>query len=130
MKYLLTLITLLALAGTSYAQDNVLPFGVNLGDQAAAMTEDSSIVSKIANPVAAGAVMSVKDVTGQIIVNIFPANDKGEVASGAQAMILLFDASASKAISANMQGQTPKAGWYVANVVGGGKTSRVLFQVK
>lgn len=129
MKYLLTLLTLLALAGTSFAQD-VLPFGVSLDKQAAAMTEDSTIVAKLPGPVSAKAVMAVKDVTGQIIVNIFPSDDKGEVASGAQALILLFDASTTKAINANMQGQTPKSGWYVANVVGDGKTARVHFQVK
>lgn len=129
MRYILAFLTLIALSAPTLAQD-VLPFPVTLGDQSAAMTDQSTVVSYIANPVSADAVMAVKNVEGQIIVNIFPADEKGDVASGAQPMILLFDASGSKAISANMQGKKPAAGWYMANVVGGGKTSRICFQVK
>lgn len=129
MRYLFAIFALLAVTVTASA-DTVLPFPVTVGGQSAAMTEKSSVVSYIANPVSANAVMAVKDVTGQIIVNIFPADENGDVATGTQPMILLFDASSTKAISANMGGTTPKPGWYMANVVGGGNTSRVAFQVK
>ncbi len=129
MKTLLTLFTVLLLSSTSFAQD-VLPFGVKIGDHNAAMTEDTSLFAKLAGPVSNNAAMSVKDVEGQIIVNIFPSDENGEVQNGVQPMILLFQASESKAINTNMQGTTPKSGWYAANVVGGGKTARILFQVK
>lgn len=129
MKTLLTLLTVLLLASTSFAQDP-LPFGVKIGDHNAAMTEDTTIFAKLAGPVSGNAAMSVKDVEGQIIVNIFPSDDKGEVQNGVQPMILLFQATENKPINANMQGTTPKSGWYTANVVGGGKTAQILFQVK
>jgi len=129
MRYLLALLAVMAVTVTVTAQE-ILPFPVSLGDQAAAMTDISTITSYIAEPVAADAVLSVKDVEGQIIVNIFPADENGAATQGKQPLILLFDAASGKAISANMQGTKPAAGWYLANVVGGGKTSRVTFQVK
>lgn len=130
MRYLIALFALLAVTATASAQD-VLPFPVSVGGQSAAMTDRSTTVSFIAQPVAANAAMAVKNVEGQIIVNIFPSDELGNPKNAAgQPMILLFDAKESKAISANMQNQKPAAGWYLANVVGGGKTSRVVFQVK
>ena len=130
MRQLLTaLITLFLLALPAAAQE-ALPFPVTVGGQNAVMTDKSSVISFIEQPVSSSAVLAVKNVEGQIIVNIFPSDEKGEVANGVQPMILLFDASTGKAISDNIGGTTPKAGWYATNVVGGGKTSRVCFQVK
>ncbi len=129
MKRILYFLIAIALAQPAVAQD-VLPFGVTLGGQSAAMVEGDSNFAHIANPVVSGAALAVKDVKGQVIVNIFPSDDKGVVASGVQPAILLFDASASKSIDENMQGKKHPAGWYAANIVAGGGTSRVLFQVK
>jgi hypothetical protein len=129
MRYLFALLALLAITATASAED-VLPFPVTLGGQQATMTDKSTITSYIAAPVAADAAMAVTGVEGQIIVNIFPSDENANPVQGQQPMILLFDASGSKAISANMQGTKPAPGWYLANVVGGGKTSRVTFQVK
>lgn len=128
MRYLIALLTFFCLTATCWA--DVLPFPVSIGGNQAAMTEDSSIVAYIGAPVAAGANLAVKEVTGQIIVNIFPSDAKGNVDSSAQAVILLFDAGSSKSMSANMQGKTLAPGWYLANVVGGGNTSRICFQIK
>lgn len=130
MKILkLTVLFMLALSTLALANDP-LPFAVKLGDQAAQRKEGVDTHAVFAGPVASNAVMSVSGVEGQIIVNIFPAHEDGTVDSGAQALILLFDAKASKAINQNMQGKAPAAGWYLANVVGGGNTSRIVFQVK
>ncbi|MFA5506985.1 MAG: hypothetical protein WC314_05235 [Vulcanimicrobiota bacterium] len=130
MRFFLILVSLLALTFPALANPDVLPFPVKLGDQSAAMTESSIIYAVVAKPVAAGTAMSVKEVEGQIIVNVFPADDKGTVQNGVQPFIMLFDASTSKSLSDNMQGKQLPGGWYLANVVGGGKTSRILFQVK
>lgn len=129
MKHLLYLLLAVALTQAAVAQD-VLPFGVTLGGQSAARVEGDANFAHIANPVAAGAALAVKDVKGQVIVNIFPSDDKGVVENGIQPAILLFDASASKSIDENMQGKKHPSGWYSANIVVGGGTSRVLFQVK
>lgn len=130
MKSLISLLALLLLALPGLAQQDVLPFGVTVGGQAAALTEGSTNHAVIASPVASNAAMAVKGVEGQVIVNIFPADDKGEPKQGAQPHILLFDGKGNKSISDNMQKTKISPGYYLANVVGGGKTSRVLFQVK
>ena len=131
MRYFFVLLTALCLAAPSLAAPaDFLPFGVTIGGQAAVATEASGTHAFVETPVASGAVMGVKDVTGQVIVNIFPTDENGTAQQGAQPYILLFDASETKSISANMQGTQVPAGWYLANVVGGGKTSRVIFQVK
>lgn len=130
MKYLWVIFIIFCLGGPLSAQSEILPFGVQLDGQEAVMTDRSQTFSYIVNPVASNAVLAVKGVEGQIIVNIFPANEKGEVKSGVQPYILLFDANDSKAINQNMGGHKLTPGYYLTNVVGGGKTSRLLFQVK
>lgn len=130
MKTFLTIFAVLCLSLASSAESKNLPFGVNLGGQNAVETETSDSYAIIGNPVAAGAKLSVKGVQGQMIVNIFPSNDKGEANPGAQPMIILFDAGSSRSISENVQGTKVAPGWYLTNIVGDGKTSRVLFQVK
>lgn len=131
MKILkLTVLFMLALSTLALANDP-LPFGVNLGDQAAQRKEGVDTHAVFVAPVASNAMMSVSGVEGQMIVNIFPSKEDGTVVNqAAQPLILLFDAKDSKAISQNMQGKAPAPGWYLANVVGGGNTSRVVFQVK
>jgi hypothetical protein len=129
MKSLRMLLLALLLATPSLAQD-ILPFGVTLGGQAAAKVDGDANWAHFAGPVSAGAAMAVKGVTGQVIVNIFPSDDKGHSPTGTQPAILLFDAGASKSIDDNMSGKKHASGWYAANIVAGGGTSRVLFQIK
>lgn len=130
MKNLIALFALLAMTAVVSAQD-VLPFPVSVGGQSAAMTDRSTTVAFIAQPVAATAAMGVKSVEGQVIVNIFPSDELGNPKqAAAQPMVLLFEAGQTKPISDNMQKQKPAPGWYLANVVAGGNTSRVVFQVK
>lgn len=129
MRSLIVLVCVLFLTCGALAQD-ILPFGVTVGGQAAAKVEGDSNFAHLPGPVSAGAALGVKEVTGQVIVNIFPSDNKGVVAQGAQPAILLFDAKETKSIDANMANQKLPSGWYAANVVAGGNTSRVLFQVK
>jgi hypothetical protein len=129
MKTLMSLLILLLVSSAALAQD-VLPFGVTLGGQAAAKKDGDGNFAHFPAAVPAGAAMGVKGVSGQVIVNTFPSDDKGTVSNGAQPAILLFDAKESKSIDANMSSKKLPSGWYAANVVAGGNTSRVLFEIK
>lgn len=130
MKALKVLLLALLLAAPTLAQD-ILPFGVSIGGQAAAKKDGDANFAHLPGPVASGAAMAVKGATGQVIVNIFPSDAKGAVAQGAAPEILLFDAKESKSINENMNKKKIAPGWYAANVVCGPLgTSRVLFQVK
>jgi hypothetical protein len=130
MKALRILLLAVLLAAPALAQD-ILPFGVTLGGQAAAKVEGDANFAHFLGPVASGAAMGVKGATGQVIVNIFPSDDKGVVGADVQPAILLFDAGQTKSINDNVSGKKHGAGWYAANVVcGAAGTSRVLFQVK
>lgn len=125
----LLLLTLL-LAAPALAQD-CYPFPVTLNGQAAAKVEGDTNFAHFKGPFAAAPKMAVQEQTGQVIVNIFPSDAKGNVATGAPAAILLFDAKQSKSIDDNMSGKKHGPGWYAANVVcGASGTSRVLFQIK
>ena len=130
MRSLLTILAVLVLSLPALSNPDYLPFPVTVGDKPAVETESSDNHAVVETAVAASAAMAVKDVEGQIIVNIFPCDETGNVKNGVQPLILLFDASTTKSVSDNMQGKQLQAGWHFANVVGGGKTSRVLFQVK
>lgn len=130
MRSLLTILALLVLSVPALGNPDYLPFPVTVGDMPAVETESSDNHAVIETAVAASAPMAVEDVEGQIIVNIFPCDESGNVKNGVQPFILLFDASTSKSVSDNMQAKQLESGWHLANVVGGGKTSRVLFQVK
>ena len=129
MRYFLFTLVALVLTSSAFAQD-ILPFPVTVGGQAAVKVDGDGNWAHIPTPVAAGAAMAVKDVAGQVIVHIFPSDDKGNVAQGAAPHILLFDAKEKKSIDANMTSTKLGAGWYAANVVAGANTSRILFQVK
>lgn len=129
MRTILTILAVLVLAVPALGNPDYLPFPVTVGDKPAVETEsDNHALVEAAVPPSAA--MAVKDVEGQIIVNIFPCDEAGSAKNGVQPFILLFDASTSKSVSDNMQGKQLESGWYLANLVGGGKTSRVLFQVK
>ncbi len=130
MKRLLILALLLATTLSVCAQHNFYPFEVTVGERTAAVQPDIDQHAVITEPISADAAMSVKGQTGQVIVNLFPTDANGEVEPGGQPLILLFDAGDSKSLSDNMQGQKPRAGYHLANVVAGGATSRVLLQVR
>ncbi len=131
MRNLLTLLMVLTLAGTALAQDHY-PFPVKIGGQAAELVEGGVTHAKIMKPVAANAPMTVENVSGNIIVNIFASDENGNVTQENQgkATVLMFAADSSKGINDKLTGPDIKPGFYLANVVGGGKTSRVVFQVK
>lgn len=132
MKKLTTLVAIVAmLTGVALASgNNPLPFGVKIGGQSAQRSKGHATVAVIAKPVAPDARLSVQHVKGEVIVNLFPAKPDGTTRPGAKAMILLFKANSSKKLSENMQKKKPASGYYLANVMAGGKTSRVVFRIK
>ncbi len=131
MRKMMTLLVVLLVTASAWAQTtDPYPFPVMVGDQAAAKEEGEDNFAVVKSPVAAGAKVAVKEVEGQVIVNLFPSDKNGEVKNGEQPLILLFQAGKSKSLGDNMGGKEVKTGYYVANVVANGKTSRVFFQVK
>jgi hypothetical protein len=130
MKALKVLLFCLLLIAPAAAQD-CYPFPVTLNGQAAERVEGDTNFAHFKGPFAAAPTMAVQGQTGQVIVNIFPSDEKGNVTNGVQPAIVLFDAGQSKSIDDNMTGKKHGAGWYAANVVcGASGTSRILFQIK
>jgi hypothetical protein len=107
-----------------------LPFGVKLGGQDA-KAEKGKTFATIADPVANDADLEVdiKDAK-MVIVNFFPADEKGEVKPGATAAILILQGKNKGPINKTMTNKALDAGTYRANIVGDGKTAIIVFKVK
>lgn len=130
-RFLLLSAMLLSLSLTALADNDPLPFPVMIGGQTAHRVDGNLTHAIIDKPVTANAPMAVSGQSGQVIANIFVSNAQGQPQSGSsQPLILIFSAKENKPISDNMSHTAPKPGWYLANVVAGGATSRVVFQVK
>ena len=115
-------------ASTSGA--DILPFSVKLDGQAAAVKND--ICAAIASPVSSSAVIEVGAPTDEmIIINAFPSDLNGKVPDGAKAAIILIKKGENKTtIDKTTDNKKLAAGTYLMNVVGGGKTARVVFTIK
>ena len=114
-----------------HAEDfSPLPFGVKLGGQDA-KAEKGKTYAAIAEPVANDAELEVdiKDAK-MVIVNFFPADEKGEVKPGATAAVLILQGKNKGPINKTMTNKALEAGTYRANIVGDGKTSIIVFKVK
>lgn len=116
-------------ASTSAAAD-VLPFSVKLDGTAAKPNND--ICAIIAGSVSNSAVIEVGAPTDEmIIINAFPSDVNGKIPSGAKAAIILIKKGENKTtIDKTTDNKKLAAGTYLMNVVGGGKTARVVFTVK
>ena len=110
--------------------DYQMPFSVKLGGQDT--VAKNAICAAIANPVANNAEIVVGAPTNaMIIINAFPCDVNGKVPQGAKAAIILIKKGQNKTtINKTTDKKKLKAGTYLMNVVGGGKTARVLFVVK
>lgn len=127
---------LLTLATPAAAQDmdtptvDPLPFEVSVGGHAAETREGIENVAVIIETVPPTAEVQVEDVEGQVIANVFPSDPEGQPVPGAQPVILLFDASESKALDQNMGGTTLEDGFHLMSIMAAGKTARVVIQVQ
>lgn len=117
-------------AAASSSAADILPFSVKLDGQEAAVKND--ICAIIANPVSGSAEIEVGAPTDEmIIINAFPSDLNGKVQEGAKAAIILIKKGEKKTtIDKTTDNNKLAAGTYLMNVVGGGKTARVVFTVK
>ncbi len=130
MKKMISLIlTVFALISTAaFAEDPIYPFNVKLNGETAVKNEESDIFAAFSHPVPANAAIEV-EATGQVIVNAFPCDEKGNPIAGQAPAILMFQApKSSLAQTIDGKGLTP--GKYLANVVAENKTSRIVFDIE
>ncbi len=110
-------------------QFDPLPFEVSIDGQKAINKEGLSNVAIVTDPVPAKAKIKLTDVSGQIIINAFPSDDQGNPKEGSDATVIMFKNGKGK-LSDKMSGDKLKSGHYLLNIMAGGKTARVLIQVK
>ena len=127
---LITLLTICVLQ----AQENrplLYPFDVTIGDQKAVMQEANSLFAVVEKPVSSDALLKIEKEVPMLIINVFSVKEDGTVMeAGAQPAILIAQKANSVKLSATMDKKKLKPGRYLANIVAGGTTSRVVFVVK
>lgn len=123
---LVTFLITAAAAITSLASDS-LPFGVTLGGQAA---KDGSPFASIEKPVANNAELVVAGKADLIIVNVSPADDKGNPKEGATPVVILLQGASKTTLDKTLDGQKLASGKYAMNVTMDGKTALVKFEIK
>lgn len=106
-----------------------LPFDLTLGGQKAVMENGNALFAQIPDPVTADAPLVIEGQVPMLIVNAFPCEEDGTV-KDAQAVGVIFakDTAAVK-LSDTMDKKPRPSGTYLANVVAGGETSRIVFRV-
>lgn len=129
----IALLTLMALAplfvGNLFAgQDPVYPFKVKLDGQAAVKKGGQAIFATIDSAVPANAEIEV-EATGQVIVNAFQCDAKGNPIQGKVPAVLIFQAPKGT-LAQTLDGNPLQPGKYIANVVANGATSRVVFNIE
>ena len=117
-------------APTASSSADILPFPVSLGGQKAAPR--NQICAAIANPVSNNAEIVVGAPTDKmIIINVVPSKADGNIPSGGKTAIILIKKGNNKTtIDKTSDNKKLAPGTYLMNVVGGGKTARVVFVVK
>jgi hypothetical protein len=111
--------------------ETVLPFPVTLGGQKAVLEKPTDSHAKVAQPVVSNAELVVDTKESMVIVNIFDCDAKGDVAqAGSGPLIVLMQGTNKSPISKTLDGNVPKPGYHIMNIVAGGATARVFFTVK
>lgn len=87
-------------------------------------------LSKLNTPVTPTALVQVPGKQPNIIVNIFPADENGNVQSGVRPEVILAPNTDHFKLDQTMSKKDLTTGTYLMNIVYGGKTERVLFSVK
>lgn len=107
----------------------MLPFGVTLDGHPAVKV--SEVYAIVAEPVPANAQLVADVQADMIIINVFPSDDKANVDSSAQALIIMIqDGTNTTTMDKSMDGRVLEPGTYLMNIVAGGDTARVVFTVK
>lgn len=108
-----------------------LPFGVKVGGQQAVAESKDAAFARIEKPVTADAEIEVATEKGMVIINAFPADEKGNpVENGGQPAVIMTQNDNKLKLNNTMDNKPLPAGKYIMNIVAFGKTARVFFEVK
>jgi hypothetical protein len=117
-------------AGSPSSAASPLPFGVTIGGDDAAVMPPLDQFGTFDGPVAANATISVAAKVDSVIINAFPCDANGNVASGAQPAIIVMQGTTGT-LDATMDKKPLAPGTYMLNVVAGQLgTARLVMQVK
>lgn len=117
-------------ATTAQDTTGILPFGVTIGGQKAEPKKGATY-AVIPKPVPANAALVVDAEPGMVIINAFPADKDGTVASGAQPKIIIIQKGTETTLDSTMDKKALAPGTYLMNVVISSKgTSRVLLTIE
>lgn len=111
---------------TAVASDS-LPFGVSLAGQAA---KDGTPFASIEKPVAANAELIVNGNADIIIVNVSPADAKGNPKEGATPAVIILQGTNKTTLDKTLDGQKLAAGKYCMSVAMDGKTAILRFEIQ
>ena len=109
-------------------QDPTYPFKVTIGGQEAVKENPATPFAVINQAIPADANIEVA-AEGQVIVNAVQCDDNGNPVAGKAMAVIMFEGPKGS-LSKTLDGKKLEAGKYLANVVAGGATSRVVFNVK
>lgn len=125
---LFTLAIMVLMAPAVFAEDPIYPFNVKLNGETAVKKGSNDIFAVFSSAKPSNAEIEVA-AEGQVIVNVFASDKNGQPIAGQTPAILMFQAPKST-LAQTMNGKKLASGTYVANVVAGGRTSRILFDIQ
>ena len=115
---------------TAKGEFTFLPFGVRVGGQQAVAENKDAAFARIEKPVSADAEVELATEKGMVIINAFPADDKGNPVEGGQPSVIMTQDDSKLKLNNTMDNKPLAPGKYIMNIVAFGKTARVLFDVK
>lgn len=115
-------------AVSAQAANPIYPFKVKLNGQEAAPQSDTAIFALVSKPVPANATIEV-DAQGQVIINAVKCDANGTPVQGGAMAVIMFEAPKGS-LDKTMDGKKLEPGKYLANVVAGQSTSRIVFDVQ
>ncbi len=109
----------------------VLPFPVEIGGQQAQKSDTIVNAAVIEKPVAANAKIKLSGVDGVVIINAFPAKDDATPADATTtAKVIMINDGGETSLDKTIDGSKLESGKNLLNIVGGGKTARVLITIE
>ena len=90
----------------------------------------TEVFSKLNTPVVKNALVQVPGKQESIIVNIFPADENGNIGAGAKPEIIMGSNTDHFKLDQTMSKKDLARGTYLMNIVYAGQTERVVFSVK
>lgn len=124
----LVAVSVFLLSNLHVMAQEVYPFKVKLNGHEAAKSSETALFATIAKPVPANASIEVA-ATGQVIVNAFQCDADGNPIQAGVTAVLIFEAPKGS-LDKTLDGKPLEKGKYLANIVAGGETSRIIFDVE